>query len=105
MIYFENLFDVYTPKNKGGYKVFDIFVNKYLFIIKQEHISFLNYEIEKFRLCRYFICPWVITLFVNDKEIFGFDTGVVFRIIFKKYWYEPYWYPMLLVFGFKKLRG
>lgn len=103
IIYFEDLFEVSIPNKKGGYNVFKTFVTDYLGIIKQEKLSFFTYEIEKYRLCRYFIYPWLITLFVNDKESFSFDTSGVFKIIFKKYWYEIYLYPMLLVFWLKKL--
>jgi abequosyltransferase len=103
IIYFEDLFDIVTPKKKGDYNVFDTFINKYLFIIKQEKISLLRYEIEKYRLCRYFIYSWLITLFVNGKESFGFDTSGVFKIILKRYWYEPYIYLVLLVYWFKRI--
>lgn len=103
IIYFEDLFDIVTPNKKGGYNLFDTFINKYLFIIKQENISLLSYEIEKYRLCRYFVYSWLITLFVNDKESFGFDTNKVFKIILKKYWYEPYLYAILLLYWFKKI--
>lgn len=103
IVYFEDLFDVTVPNKKGGYNVFDTFINKYLFIIKQENISLINYEIEKYRLCRYFVYAWLITLFVNDKETFDFDTKSVFKIIFNNYWYEPYLYPMLLLYSFKKI--
>ncbi|MBS7231925.1 glycosyltransferase family 2 protein [Flavobacterium psychroterrae] len=103
VIYFEDLFDVAIPNKKGGYNVFDIFVNKYLFIIKQEKLSFFNYELEKYRLCRYFVYPWFVTLTIAKKENFDFEIKGVFKIIFKKYWYEPYFYPMLLLFFFRKL--
>ncbi|MBA0884379.1 glycosyltransferase family 2 protein [Flavobacterium undicola] len=103
IIYFEDLFDVITPNKKGGYNVFDTFINKYLSIIKQEKFSLLSYEIEKYRLCRYFVYPWLLTLFVNNKQFFVFDTNGVVKIIFKKYWYELYLYPMLISFWLKKI--
>lgn len=103
IIYFDNYFDVVTPKKKGGYNVFDTFVNKYLFVIKEQKLSFLHYELEKYRLCHHFIYPWLLTLFVNDSNKYSFDTTGVFKIILKKYWYEPYIYPMLLLFWFKKI--
>jgi glycosyltransferase involved in cell wall biosynthesis len=103
IIYFDELFDVIIPNKKGGYNVFDTFVNKYFFVLKQQNISLMNYEIEKYRLCKYFIYPWLITLFVKNVTNYAFDTKGVFKILFKKYWYEPYFYPMLLLFWFKKL--
>lgn len=105
LIYFEDFVDVITPKKKGGYNVFDTFVNKYLYIIKQEQFSFVNHEVEKYRLCRYFVYPWLITLFINDSESFSFETKGVYKIIFNKYWYEPYLYPMVLLGWIKKLRS
>lgn len=104
IIYFDDLFDVTVPNKKGGYNVFDTFVNKYLYIIKKEQFPLLDYEVEKYRLCKYFVYPWLITLFVRDIDSFSFDTKGVFKIIFKKYWYEPYLYPILLMYWFKKLR-
>ncbi|WP_431243071.1 glycosyltransferase family 2 protein [Flavobacterium sp. P21] len=104
IIYFEDLFDVVTPNKKGGYNKFDIFVNKYLFLIKQEKISLLTYEKEKYRLFRYFIFPWLKKLFIEEKEKYSFDTSNVTKIILKKYWYEPYLYPMSLSFCLKKIK-
>lgn len=102
IIYFEDLFDVATPNKKGGYNVFKTFVKDYLDIIKQEKLNFFTYEVEKYRLCRFFIYPWLLTLLINDSDNYSFDTKGVFKIIFRKYWYEPYLYPMLLAFWFKK---
>lgn len=104
LIYFENLFEVVLPKNKGGYNVFDIFINKYLFIIKKEKFSIINYEIEKYRLCRYFVYPWLITLLITEKNNYNFDLKNLYSIIIKKYWYEPYLLPMLMLFWIKKMR-
>lgn len=105
ILYFEDLFDVMVPKKKGGYNIFDTFINKYLYIIKKEKFSLLSYEIEKYRLCRHFVYSLLLALFVYDKEKFAFDKRNAFGIIFKKYWYEPYLYPMLLLFWIKKLKG
>ena len=105
IIYFEDLFDVTIPNKKGGYNVFKTFVNDYLDIIKQEKLSFFTYEIEKYRLCRYFIYTWLLTLLLNNNDNYSFDTKGVFKIILNKYWYEPYLYPILLSYWFKKLKG
>lgn len=104
LIYFEDYFDVALPKNKGGYNVFDTFINKYLFIIKKENFSIINYEIEKYRLCRYFVYSWLTSLFITDKQKYSFQTSGVYKILFKKYWYEPYFYPIFILFWLKKIR-
>lgn len=102
VIYFEDLFEVTVPNKKGGYNVFKTFVKDYLDIVKREKLDFFTYEIEKYRLCRFFIYPWLLTLFVSNIDNYNFDTKGVFKIIFKKYWYEPYLYPILLMFFYKK---
>ncbi|WDF59117.1 glycosyltransferase family 2 protein [Flavobacterium sp. KACC 22758] len=102
-IYFEDLFEVTVPKKKGGYNVFKTFVEDYLSIVKKEKISFYIYELEKYRLCKKFIYPWLLTLLVTNRHSYSYETKGVFSIIFNKYWYEPYLYPMLILFWFKKI--
>lgn len=104
IIYFQDLIHVDTPKKKGGYNLFKTFVEDYLFIVKNEKIYFTTYEIEKYRLCKYFIYTWLLNLFVYDNNDFTFESKGVFKILFKKYWYEPYFYPMLILFWFKKFK-
>lgn len=104
LIYFEDLTTTAELKNKGGYNVFDTFINKYLFIIKKEKFPVTAYEIEKYRLLRHFVYPWLVNMFVTNRDLFSFETKGVWQIIFKKYWYEPYLYPMILLFWLKKLK-
>jgi glycosyltransferase involved in cell wall biosynthesis len=103
-IYFDDLFNVVVPINKGGYDLFDTFVNKYLYILRNEKIDFLTLETEKFRLCRYFIYPNLLKLLIYEREYYDFEINNPFKVIFKKYWYEPYFYLMLLVFLLKMLK-
>lgn len=103
IIYFDDYFDVFTPNKKGGYNFFNTFINNYLYIIKKENFSLINYEIEKFRLCNRFIFKWLNIFFIKDNETYNFDTKNTFKIIFKSYWYEPYLYFLLLWFGLKKI--
>lgn len=103
LIYFDDYFDVFTPEKKGGYNFFNTFINNYLHIIKKEKISFIDYEIEKFRLCNRFVFKWLNIFYIKDKYKYNFETGDTFKIIFKTYWYEPYFYFLLLWFGIKKI--
>ncbi|SHG59906.1 glycosyltransferase family 2 protein [Flavobacterium johnsoniae] len=103
IIYFEDWFEVTVPNKKGGYNVFKTFVNDYLNIIKMEKLSFFAYELEKYRLCRHFIYLWLVVLFVSNKDKYNFETKNVYKILFTKYWYEPYFYPMLILFLLKKI--
>lgn len=104
IICFEDLFDVVTPKKKGGYNIIKTFSENYLHILKQEKINFITYEIEKYRLCRYFIYPWLVLLLITDRQNYTFNNKGVFKIIFKKYWYEPYLYIMLFKFLKKRIK-
>lgn len=104
VIYFDDLFEVSVPKMKGGHNVFETIVNEYLFIVKKEKLQqFFTYEIEKYRVCRYLIYPTLISLMIKDKKNYSYDTNGAFLVIFNKYWYEPYLYPMLLIFFLKKI--
>ncbi|MBY0244247.1 MAG: glycosyltransferase family 2 protein [Sphingobacteriaceae bacterium] len=105
IIYFEDLFDVTTPNKKGGYNIFKTFVEDYLYIIKQERISFFAYEVEKYRLLRYFVYGWLGTLLVTHKDNYSFDTKGAFKIVLKKYWYEPYFYIAIIFFWCKRIKS
>jgi len=104
IIYFEDLFNVATPSKKGGYNVFNTFVNNYLYIIKQEKLPLIVYEQEKYRLYKHFVYPWLITLLITDNEKYNYDMEGVYKIIFNKYWYTPYFYFFQLMFLLKKLK-
>lgn len=104
IIYFQDLFNVATPNKKGGYNVFNTFVNNYLYIIKQEKLPLIVYEQEKYRLYKYFVYPWLITLLITDNEKYNYDMEGVYKIIFKKYWYTPYFYFFQLMFLLKKFK-
>lgn len=103
IIYFDDMVEVVVPKNKGGYNIFDTFINKYLGIIKREKISILGYEREKYRLLRYFVYDWFVRLFITYCEPYNFNTKGTMGIIFRKYWYESYFYPMIVLFLIKKI--
>lgn len=104
IIFFDDFFNVITPSNKGGYNIFQIFVNNYLFIIKNEKmINFFVYQLEKYRLFRFFIYPWMFDLFISSKIKYQFYTDNFFLILFKKYWYYPYFYLFMPLIFIKKI--
>jgi abequosyltransferase len=102
LIYFNHFVDVYSIDKKGGYNIFDTFINNYLFIIKKQKISTINYEIEKYRLFRYFVYPWLVNLLPKNNVKYTFDTKDSIAIIFKKYYYNLYIYPFILLYFIKK---
>lgn len=102
-VYFRDFFDVSDVNKKGGYNVFDVFIHNYLFIIKNQGFSIYLYEKEKYRLFRYFVYSWMFLLLMKTNDNFSFDNSKPFRIIFIKYWYEPYFYAFIGLFFLKKI--
>lgn len=105
MVYFDTLEPPADAETNGGYNIFEVFVTNYLNVIKEFRgsLGFKWYEIEKYRLCRGFLWGWMQKLLINSNHGLRFKTNGWFKIILKKYWYEPYLYPMLVAFWFKKL--
>lgn len=99
-IIFDNYYYVEIPKGKGGYNIFNTFINNYLGIVKMNCNNFIVYEVEKYRLLRYFVFPWLYTLNYDNEYTFKLDNSV--SIILKKYWYEVYLYIFLICYLFKK---
>lgn len=83
--------DIVDQKNKGNYNLFDIFINKYLWLLRQHDIKGCVLEREKFRLLRHFVLPWRKT-----AREYKFEIANAGKIILKNYWYEPYLLPLLV---------
>lgn len=105
MIRFQTMELPADGSTNGGYNIFVVFITNYLNVIKEFRatLGLKWYETEKYRLCRGFLWGWMGRLLLNSNHGLRFKTDGWFKILLKKYWYEPYLYPMLLVFGFKKL--
>lgn len=107
MVYFDTMDVAADAATNGGYNIFEVFVTNYLNIIKEfrPRLGLIWYEIEKYRLCKGFLYGWLLRLLIDPNHGLRFKTDNWFKIIFKKYWYEPYFYPMLLLFWIKKLKS
>jgi len=101
VIFFSDFVEVNHVEKKGGYNLFNVFINNYLFILKLQKLSLKTYEIEKYRLFRYFIYPWLTKIFIVEKSSYTFETNKCFKIILKKYYYHIYTYPIILMILFK----
>lgn len=89
-----------VPKKKGGYNIFKVFVDNYLYILKQHRIGFVYYQIEKYRLFRYFLLSWLIMLSNNDN--YTFHNEGIYRILFRHYCVHPYFFLGLLYYSIKR---
>lgn len=104
LIHFSDFYSVTVPNKKGGYNIFNTFVNKYLFIVKKEKLPILTYEIEKYSLFKNFVYPWLLILLVREKDSFSYDVANFWPILLKKYWYEPYFYTVMVMLWIRKIR-
>lgn len=107
MVYFDTMDAPADASTNGGYNIFKVFVTNYLNIVKEfrSSLGYRYYEIEKYKLCRLFIYPWMVKLLIKSNHGLHFKTNSWFKIIFKKYWYEPYFYPMLLLFWIRRIKN
>lgn len=103
-IYYGDYFESVVPNKKGGYNLFEVFVNNYFFIVRKcLHRGFV-FQREKYRLFRYFLLLWIGTLY-NQGDKYTFDKKGVWRILFKEYWIYPYFYVGLLFVWFKSRKS
>lgn len=99
-IVIDRFVEIEEMKKKGSYDIFDTFITKYLSILNFHRISHRAFVKEKYRLLRYFVLPWYFLL-KEDKE-YTFDTSGQ-RVIWRRYWYEPYFWFLFLGWKFKRL--
>ncbi len=96
-IYIDNslIFNSLTPSNKGGYNIYKVFVTNYLGLYKEyrisKKISWTTLFIEKYKLMRYFLTPWTLTLW-KQKSQFSFESKGLLIILLKEYWFHPFFY-------------
>lgn len=102
IVYFRDFFHILTPKAKGGYNLIKTFTHNYLNILKTQNLRLLQYEREKYYLCRFFLFSWLNTIIKADKEKYKFQSDSALYIIFNRYWYEPYYYIFASIFVFRK---
>lgn len=98
----DELFEMQYVKNKGGYNIIDVFVTNYLGIIlrneyKNNKISKITYEIEKIKVLKGFVAPWM-KLLKKKESGFTFSIEGANKKLFKIYYYNPLFYLMVLYF-------
>lgn len=101
-IYFDDYFESIIPNKKGGYNIFNVFINNYLLIIRQYIDKKSIIQKEKYRLFRYFLLKW-ISLLKNSNKDFTFEKNNIWNILMKEYWYCPYFYIGLIFLYIKNI--
>lgn len=84
-------------EGKGGYNIFKVFVENYLFLLRK-NLGRWNYciAIEKYRLLKFFLIPWINILILTKDKKYAFDTKGYKSILFREYWYTLYIYLFAL---------
>lgn len=80
-------------KQRGSYNYFDIFLVKYREILKAHDIGFWANEVDKYKLLRYNVLPRIY----GDND-YSLDMSGGRKIVLQQYWYEPYYWPGVLIF-------
>lgn len=101
-VIFSDHFISVPPKKKGGYNIFNVFINNYLYILNQYNLNFRTIIIEKSRLLRLFVMQWLWILYV-DKDKFTFDTLGKWKLIFRHFYLYPSLYLGLFKYSIKKV--
>lgn len=96
----DNFYTTYPLQKKGSYNIFDVFVTNYFASLDRNKISRFALEVEKYRLLRYFICPWLILL--SKQTDYQYELDNANKTIFSKYWYEFYYYIFVVYVYLRK---
>lgn len=102
IIHFSNYYNVESLTKKGGYNIYNVFINNFLHIIKNHNIIGITFEIQKYRLLRYFVFPWRRNLY-KHQGLYNFNQKNGIKIILKNYWYYPYTYLFFMIESLKKI--
>lgn len=99
-IYYGDYFEAVVPNKKGGYNLFEVFVNNYLSIVRKYLSGGFILQREKYRLFRYFCCQWISLLYIK-KNTYAFEKDNIWRILLKEYRWYPYFYIGIVVIWLK----
>jgi len=72
------MFDSHNPSNKGGYNIFEVFIQNYLNLLYQhigeDQIEMTTYKAEKKKLLNEFVFSWFCKIFIDKGENYTFET-------------------------------
>lgn len=89
-------------KSKGGYNLFKIFGENYLSLYKPYlqagKLQNTTYQIEKYKLLRYYLLPTTINYLLTPNYTFKLNNA--FKILFKEYKWNLYFYFNIMRFIF-----
>jgi len=107
MVRFKTLEAGQDAITNGGFNIFEISVTNYLNVIKEFRckLGWKWYEIEKYRLCRKYLVGLMQSFLIDKKLGPRFETKGWLSITLKKYWYEPYIYPVFALLLYRKVKS
>lgn len=84
---------------KGGYNLFEVHIDNYLFLyqtyLNSKTMSYRIYKTEKNRLLKYFISDWFYLLLLKKDSRFNYYTDGWQRILWRHYKMNPVLYMVL----------
>jgi len=87
-------------KSKGGYNFFQVFGVNYLSLYDEylatNQLSQQVYNVEKYRLFRYYLLGWYKQLVISKNDIFQFEKQKAFQTLLKNYRFKPYFYTGII---------
>ena len=94
---FNNYFDVHFTSAKGNYNYMHVFVDNYLGILKRLGFKKWYYEHEKIRLL-FMLSSFFY--FMKYSKTISYSSDNAFKIMYREYWYEPYFYFLFPLYLF-----
>lgn len=103
---------IFTPNDvpqKGGYNIYEVFINNYINILEQYYkrgqLSYKTLFNEKAKLLTKFLIPWEIRFFKSPK-LYSFSRTNKFKYLFAKYYAHPVFYlsPFIYLYTLLKFK-
>lgn len=91
ILYFDSYFNIHWTGRKDSYNYMHTFVDVYLNMLRGYRPSLYRFEVEKFRLL-FMLSSFYYFMKVSKNISYNSDGAL--KIMYKEYWYEPYFYVL-----------
>ncbi len=103
IIYNVKICKFHTLKHKGGYNMYEIFIDNYLelydYYLKSGNLSPRIFHKEKICLYKNYLIPTTINYLTSKNTIYSFELKGAAKKLFQNYWYYPYFYLGIIKFA------
>jgi glycosyltransferase involved in cell wall biosynthesis len=99
VVAFGDWIQIQTVNKKGGYNIFEVFLDNYLFLylpyLNRGQLSYSVFRREKNRLLKWFLAGWINLLVLKKDDGYNFGTIGWKRIFWRHYKSNPLLYIVL----------